>query len=36
MRALFAVIRTKGQAWDASVAMRSQQQWIEHELFMQH
>jgi uncharacterized protein YciI len=34
MRTLFAVIATKGPAWDASKSRRSQQQWDEHALFM--
>jgi uncharacterized protein YciI len=34
MRALFAVVRTKGKAWDAAKPMRSQQQWPEHADFM--
>ncbi len=34
MRTLFAVVRTKGQAWDATKPMRSQQQWSEHAMFM--
>lgn len=34
MRTLFAVVRTKGQAWDAAKPMRSQQQWAEHATFM--
>jgi len=34
MRALFAVVRTRGEAWDAAKPMRSQQQWSEHAVFM--
>lgn len=34
MRTLFAVVRTKGEAWDAAKPMRSQQQWSEHAEFM--
>ena len=34
MRDLFAVIRTKGKAWDAAKPMRSQHQWSEHADFM--
>ena len=34
MRTLFAVVRTKGEAWDATVPMRSQQRWSEHAVFM--
>jgi uncharacterized protein YciI len=34
MRALFAVIRTKGKAWDEAKPMRSQQEWSEHAVFM--
>jgi len=34
MRTLFAVVRTKGQAWDVAKPMRSQPQWSEHALFM--
>ena len=34
MRTLFAVVRTKGDAWDAAKPMRSQQQWSEHAAFM--
>ena len=34
MRTLFAVVRGKGQAWDATKPMRSQQQWSEHAVFM--
>ncbi len=34
MRRLFAVIRTKGQAWDPAKSMRSQQQWSEHAILM--
>jgi|SRR5208337_4840600 len=34
MRALFALVRTKGEAWDAARPMRSQQQWPEHAIFM--
>ena|SRR6516164_4739982 len=34
MRALFAVVRTKGQAWDAATPMRSQREWPEHADFM--
>jgi uncharacterized protein YciI len=31
---LFAVVRTKGSAWDPNKLMRSQQQWSEHASFM--
>jgi uncharacterized protein YciI len=31
---LFAVIRTRGRAWDPAREMRSQQQWGEHAAFM--
>ena len=31
---LFAVIRTKGRAWDPSRPMRSQAKWSEHAEFM--
>jgi len=34
MRALFAVVRTKGESWDAAKPMRSQEQWTEHAEFM--
>jgi hypothetical protein len=34
MRTLFAVVRTRGQAWDAAKPMRSQEQWSEHAVFM--
>ena len=34
MRTLFAVVRTKGDAWDATKPMRSQEQWSEHAVFM--
>ena len=34
MRALFALVRTKGKAWDAAKPMRSQRQWPEHADFM--
>jgi uncharacterized protein YciI len=34
MRMLFAVVRTRGRAWDAAKPMRSQQQWSEHARFM--
>ncbi len=31
---LFAVIRTRGNAWDPSKQMRHQHQWSEHASFM--
>jgi hypothetical protein len=31
---LFAVVRTKGSAWDPNRQMRSQQQWSAHASFM--
>jgi uncharacterized protein YciI len=34
MRTLFAVIRTKGPAWDHTKPLRSQTQWTEHAEFM--
>ncbi len=34
MRRLFAVVRTKGRAWDAATPMRSQAGWPEHAAFM--
>jgi hypothetical protein len=34
MRNLFAVIRTRGPAWDASRPMRRQPGWDEHAAFM--
>lgn len=34
MKTLFVVTRIKGQAWDASEPMRSQEQWTEHATFM--
>jgi uncharacterized protein YciI len=34
MTALFAVVRTKGKAWDAATPMRSQREWSEHADFM--
>jgi uncharacterized protein YciI len=30
----FAVIRERGQAWDASRSMRAQDRWTEHAAFM--
>ncbi|HEY7547671.1 MAG TPA: hypothetical protein VID27_22425 [Blastocatellia bacterium] len=35
MRTLFAVMRTRGRAWDSSKSLREQQQWDEHALFME-
>ena len=34
MTTLFAVTRMRGQAWDASKTMESQQEWSEHATFM--
>lgn len=34
MRTLFAVVRTKGRAWDPTKPMRYQQGWSEHAMFM--
>ena len=34
MKTLFVVTRTKGQAWDATKPMHSQEQWPEHVTFM--
>lgn len=34
MKKLFAVIRTRGYAWDANKPMRSQRLWDEHAAFM--
>ena len=34
MTMLFAVTRMRGQAWDASKALESQQEWSEHATFM--
>ena len=34
MRNLFAVVRTRGRAWDTSKPMRSQLEWNEHAAFM--
>ncbi len=34
MKALFAVLRTNGRAWDKTNPVRSQQQWSEHAAFM--
>ena len=34
--ALFAVIRTRGAAWEPAKTMRSQRQWSEHASFMDH
>jgi len=34
MRRLFAVLRTKGRAWDGAKPMRQQPQWPEHGVFM--
>jgi uncharacterized protein YciI len=31
---LFAVVRTKGSAWDLNNQLRAQQQWSEHASFM--
>jgi uncharacterized protein YciI len=31
---LFAVVRTKGQAWDESEPLRAQAEWPEHAAFM--
>ena len=34
MRNLFAVVRTRGPAWDAAQPMRTQRAWAEHAAFM--
>jgi uncharacterized protein YciI len=34
MRTLFAVVRTKGPAWDHSKPLRAQDGWAEHADFM--
>jgi len=34
MRNLFAVLRTRGPAWDATRPMRGQRGWAEHAAFM--
>ena len=34
MRNLFAVLRTRGPAWDATRPMRRQRGWAEHAAFM--
>ena len=34
MRNLFAVVRTRGPAWDAAQPMRAQRAWAEHAAFM--
>lgn len=34
MKTLFAVTRIRGQAWDPTKGMRSQEQWTEHATFM--
>jgi uncharacterized protein YciI len=34
MKRLFAVMRTRGKAWDRANPMRSQAQWPEHAAFM--
>jgi uncharacterized protein YciI len=34
MKRLFVVTRTKGEAWDPAIPMRSQAQWPEHASFM--
>jgi uncharacterized protein YciI len=34
MSTLFAVVRTKGDAWDKAKPMRSQREWTEHAAFM--
>ena len=34
MKTLFVVTRIRGQAWDASKPMNSQEQWPEHATFM--
>jgi len=34
MKTLFAVVRTRGEAWDAAKPMRSQREWSEHAAFM--
>ena len=36
MKTLFAVIRVRGAAWDASKPLRAQEQWPEHATFMNH
>jgi uncharacterized protein YciI len=34
MRTLFAVVRTRGPAWDGATPMRAQPQWPAHAAFM--
>ena len=34
MTKLFAVIRTRGAAWQASVALEEQREWAAHAIFM--
>jgi|SRR5215469_1172759 len=33
---LFAVMRTRGAAWEPDKPMRAQRQWSEHASFMEH